>query len=696
MCFHLGVVCSKVILKHRWLAFVLGLSLSALSFADENVQITNIRLASNAKHTRIIFDLSGSIAFKLTTPSINNKHILDLKQVTNLKRLEELDLAGSLLENVQLKRLKNTIQLIFDSKQQTQISIKQIPPNSFYGDRLVLDFEAVSQNSTNMADESLKKESSAFAESKKALSENRYESAVLLFQALLDSPNPIERQIALEYYAIALEKSGKHARAKQAYQDYIERYQNSEGAARIKQRLSALITLEQEVVELKKAKLNTNKQSERFDQFGYVSQAYRYAGNKDDNGDNHTSLSSLFSNADITSRYRNDRFESKLRINASYDKNLLKEDEFDHHTSSRFSYFYFQAEDMKAHQGLTIGRQRSRSAGLSGKFDGIELSKQLPINLQFHLIGGKPVDRSSEKLFADKRNFYGLSADTSLLENSLDLNFFMIEQRFEGYLDRRAIGAEFKFYKENYNFFGLLDYDIHFTELNAAMLNAYYRFDSGASANASMSYRKSPYLTTRNALIGQQVDSIDEINNLLTTDEEIEALALDRTFDSRYLSLNYFQPISESFDLSTTLTLSNLSGTPESGGVAAIEGTGTEYYLSSQLLGKSILSPYDLLTLGINLGDLSNAKQYAGSIQWRYPGFTKWRIYPKLVLQMRDYDDDRQQTIINPSLSLNYRISKAHSLDLQTGVYLYSTTNSAGDDEKFQVNFANLVYFFTF
>jgi len=237
MRFQLGGVYSNINLKHRWLAFMLGLSLSALSFADENVQITNIRLASNAKQTRIIFDLSGSITFKLTTPKINKKHILDLEQVTNLKHLEELDLAGSLLDNVQLNRLKNTIQLIFDTKQQTQISIKQIPPNSFYGNRLVLDISAVPQNTANNADESLKKESSAFAESKKALSENRYESAVLLFQALLDSPNPKERQIALEYYAIALEKSGKLARAKQAYQDYIERYQNTEGAARIKQRL---------------------------------------------------------------------------------------------------------------------------------------------------------------------------------------------------------------------------------------------------------------------------------------------------------------------------------------------------------------------------------------------------------------------------------------------------------------------------
>lgn len=100
--------------------------------------------------------------------------------------------------------------------------------------------------------------------------------------------------------------------------------------------------------------------------------------------------------------------------------------------------------------------------------------------------------------------------------------------------------------------------------------------------------------------------------------------------------------------------------------------------------------------MGVNIGELANAQQYSASVQWRYQGIENWRIYPKLVMQMRDYDDNRKQTIINPSLNLSYRFSKSQTLEWQSGLYMYDTKNSFGDSEKFQVNFVNLSYMFQF
>jgi len=356
----------------------------------------------------------------------------------------------------------------------------------------------------------------------------------------------------------------------------------------------------------------------------------------------------------------------------------------------------FFAEDRVNNHSVKLGRQRTSKGGVIGRFDGAELSTQVTSIATLNLVMGYPVDRPNDDFINTDRHFFGANIDFGTYNDSLDFNLFVIEHRLEDLVDRRALGGEFRYFKQNYNLFGLLDYDIHFAELNAALLNGYYLFESGTTANLSLNYRKSPYLTTRNALIGQQVDSITDITETFTSADEITELALDRTFDSQYTSLNLSHPLNKTFDINGTITVSSLSGAPASGGVAAVNGTGSEYYFSSQLVGKGLFSTYDTTLLGVTYGNLSTSKLYSANAQLRYPLSDLWRLYPKFAIQMRKYDDSRNQMILKPVFRAKYDYRKSHSFDFEIGASLYDTENRFDGSDTFQIFFVNLGYYYNF
>ena len=124
-----------------------------------------------------------------------------------------------------------------------------------------------------------------------------------------------------------------------------------------------------------------------------------------------------------------------------------------------------------------------------------------------------------------------------MIADALDTTVYYVDQTYGDLVDRKAVGGEFRYFNPLFTAYGVYDYDLHFGQTNLALLNGSLRFEDESSISVAVDYRRSPMLTTLNAIIGQGVENP---NDLLATypEEEIYELAQDRTAYSRSASVS--------------------------------------------------------------------------------------------------------------------------------------------------------------
>jgi hypothetical protein len=187
------------------------------------------------------------------------------------------------------------------------------------------------------------------------------------------------------------------------------------------------------------------------------------------------------------------------------------------------------------------------------------------------------------------------------------------------------------------------------------------------TVNLLLDYRNSPILTTSNALQGQTALTIEELLAIYT-EQEIFDLALDRTADSKLATLGVTHPLTGRLQVSGDVTVSNLSDTPASGGVAAVPGTDNEYFYSLQLIGSDLLKPGDLTVLGLRLGNATTTDIASVSLNTRYPVTNDFRVNPRMRIDYRrNLVDDTEQFIYRPSARLTWNVKRSFRLEAEFG-----------------------------
>lgn len=120
--------------------------------------------------------------------------------------------------------------------------------------------------------------------------------------------------------------------------------------------------------------------------------------------------------------------------------------------------------------------------------------------VQINGVIGSPVASRKDLPFEDDVFFYGVSLDYRPFDANFDTSWFFIGQRSEDFVDRQAVGAEFRFFDEIRSAFATVDYDLHFGELNTAIFSGSWTFTDKSTLSLGADYRKSPALFTTNAL----------------------------------------------------------------------------------------------------------------------------------------------------------------------------------------------------
>jgi len=531
-------------------------------------------------------------------------------------------------------------------------------------------------------------------EARNNMTDKDYAGAIRLYTKILEQPDNQYSRDSLEYLGLARERKGQLAQAKMAYRTYLARYPEGEGTERVKQRMAALMTARKQPKNKLSAKRtkSRNEEDSQWDVFGGISQYYRRNENTINIGDDDESTtltqSSLDSNTDITARLRGSDYNLQARFTGGYLHDFLDEGV---NSNTTVSSLYFDASSTQSDMSMRIGRQSRSTGGVLGRFDGLLLGFPLTSKFSASAVGGFPVESSTDSFEGTDRYFYGLTLEAEGFAKGWDANAFVIEQQMDGLTDRRAVGGELRYFDVTRSFFTLVDYDIHYNELNIGQLLGNWTFADKTTVNLVADYRRSPILTTRNALVGQSVSSIDGLQDSFTA-SEIQDLARDRTATSKLATLGVSHPVTEKFQVSGDVTAFNLSGTSASGGVAATEGTDTDFVYNLQLVGSNLVKQGDISITGLRYSDAGDRDTYSLNFNTRYPVTSDFRVNPRFRVDYRNNrNDGTDQITYRPSLRLDYRIKRRLRLEADIGGE-YSNRELVDGSDSSNSYFVNMGY----
>ena len=537
--------------------------------------------------------------------------------------------------------------------------------------------QPVSTNKSNLTDEQL---DSLMQRAKTDFKKKNYSQAVRYFTAIIDAGEHKYSSEALELLGLSRQRKGQTAHAAAIYKKYLEKYPDSDGATRVNQRLTGLMTSTQAPREKIHEEDAEKKTSTKTTTYGSFSQFYRKdIAETDDVDGSVTTLSQLITFLDVTTAVQTARLDHNFRFTADDTYDFLDDDD---RNSFRFIEVFYDIGSNRAGHSARFGRQALRIGGILRRFDGISGGYQFRQGMRLNALGGYPVGIDDKTSINKHKSFYGFTFETGTFLRFWDMNLFYFDQDVDGLDDTTSIGTEVRFNNNKASMFGMIDYDLEFEDINILQFNANLLLNRGRTAYMNAFMRKTPILALSNALIGRQEGSIERLKENLNI-EQIYQLARDRSADSKTVTFGASQPLSEKFRGNADITFSSTDGMVASGGVPETPSTGTDYFISAQLVGNNLLLPRDTGVLGLRYLDTRLSDTWSIIANSRFPITRDWRINPRLQFDVRNSSDGRTQNKIRAILKTDYRYLNKARFDFEIG---YDDTSEDGNGQTLGTN----------
>ncbi len=523
------------------------------------------------------------------------------------------------------------------------------------------------------------------AEARAKMRSGDYEAAIEIYARILREGATEASAEALEYLGLAYERNNQPELALAEYRRYLELYPDTPGAERVRQRLEALLLVSGSGGPKgrpagRRAERSARSNKPEWEIYGGFAQYYRRDVSDFGGSGSEVNQSAVLTDLDIVTRRDGARFDIATRATLGNYYDLLTSDKGPGN-DTRIYYLYADVADDKYDVSARFGRQTLRGSGVLGRFDGLHVGWRFNPDWRINFMAGEPVYSTSDDGDSD-RSFYGISLDIADLRDSFDVTLYFNAQDVDGIENRQAVGGEFRYFDDRRSLVSTVDYDIGYGSLNNVTVLGNWNFDNQLTLNANFDYRRSPYLLSENALVGQAVDSIDELL-LSYTEDEIRMLAEDRSADLTTLSVGFSRPLTENFDLTMDLTAADFGGTAASGGVPAQPGLGTDYYYNVSLIGSGLYKERDAAIFSLRYLDANTVSTSMLSADYRYPLTEKLRVNPRLTIAYRDAAiADSTETLLTPSVRLFWQWRRNLRLELDLGTRLSSQDTAGGSDSS--------------
>jgi len=483
-------------------------------------------------------------------------------------------------------------------------------------------------------------------DARSALEKHQYPQAIDLLVRLQRQPEYPARADAQELMGLVRERAGQLAQAQAAYEDYLSRYPNGAGAARVRSRLQALAAAS--IVPKSTGEFGAAPTGDRWGAAGSVALGYQYGQQQTNSGGSSTSATAVngaLVYEDVLVRARGTRYDFAARADSGYTQNLVASTGG---SQDRTTAAFVEATDRQL--GLTgrLGRQSLASQGIVGLFDGLSVGYQINPTLSVTGAGGYPVYTSYSSLSTQQQ--FGTAAMEYSPTRSWIFDGYVYDQLQSGFTDRRSIGFQTRYSQPGRSAVILADYDIAFNQLNSVTFIGNWGIAQSWILGLDLDHRRSPLLELNNALLGQSAATLSALSHQYTL-SQIRQLALDRTSSSDTLVLSASRSFGERWQFMADASALRLGGTPASGGVDAIASTGLDKNLSVQIAGSSLLQASDLQIFGVRLDDSPIERSTTLSWDGRFVLTGAWRFGPRFsVEQINAPSLGGKQTLILPEL----------------------------------------------
>lgn len=508
------------------------------------------------------------------------------------------------------------------------------------------------------------------SEAKNALVRRDYARSIDLYSRLLQEPAGAHRREAREFLGVAFEKNGQPANARDAYEVWLDEFPDGPDANRVRQRLAALTTTAP--AGERKAPQTTlaaaSEDAPDWEIYGSASQYYlrgvSLAHDSDD--DDVVGQSALLSRALLFARRSGERFDVASRANLGYLHDFVEDGSGD---QALVSYAYIDVADAKTDISARLGRQRPHAGGVLGRFDGVSGSYRWRPDLTVHVSAGFPVDSPRFRATSDQW-FYGAGIDLDNVFDAWDFGVFTNIQTVDGVADRHAVGAEVQYHSQRVNVAGLVDYDASYEILNAGFITGNWRINDRLTVHGRYRGGAAPFLTTRNAIIGQPVNTLRELFPDYT-EGQLRSLARNRTAEERAGSAGLSTALTPRLQLKADVSWLEYNATPASGGVAAFPETGPQVSWGGHLLGSGFFRAGHLFLVGYRHDETESVDTDTVFVDVRQPVGERLRIQTRLDVSQRVANQnpagDIDQWIANPMLRISCDWAHRYRVEFEVG-----------------------------
>jgi hypothetical protein len=487
-----------------------------------------------------------------------------------------------------------------------------------------------------------------------------YEEAIRQYTVLREIAAGEERQRALEMLAVSRESNRQLAHAKALYEAYLHEYAATPGARRVQQRLAALVALGQP--RSSASRQVTRRAPNDWVLSGYLAQFYERQS-LDVGERSSVPIEGIFSDAGLDAMRDGAEVDQEFRIGMNILQDFSELERLEGR-EYQVTSLYWDGRSDALRSSLRLGRQSLARAGVLGRFDGAVASFRPSPGASIDVSGGYLIDYSFDGLDPD-RPFLGVSGEWIARSGAISVAPFFVQQDFDGVLDRRAIGLQSRLQSETLALFTLVDYDLWYGELNNLTLSGDFQVRR-SRATASWEHRKSPYLTTRNALIGQPYDDLSDLEQAIV-DLQLEDIADDRTATSDTVRLSVNTALAPHWAVTVDAVASSFSRTESSADVMGIESY-VAHYGSVQIRSTDLLGTGSYSALMLRQADSDASSTTSLYLDNRFAIGERWWLYPRVRFDRRVYDEDiASQWAARPSLRLDFRLGRHVRFEFEGG-----------------------------
>jgi tetratricopeptide (TPR) repeat protein len=365
---------------------------------------------------------------------------------------------------------------------------------------------------------------------------------------------------------------------------------------------------------------------------------------------------------DLNWRQRTDDNDTRFVLRDSHTANFLDKNK----SKNRLSALYVDWRSIGAGTSLRLGRQSPTGGGVFHRFDGLQAGYSYRPKWKVNVMAGVP----TEKLLDTRRSIYGAWIDADALTNEISGNVYVNQQVLDGQIDRRAVGAEMRYFNGGVSASAQLDYDVMIKGVNIASLQGTWQLPDNTVYNFSYDYRAIPILSLGTILFNQgsavavpatRLQDLLGSSSVTTLRNQVKGI----TAYQRQGLLGFTTPLRTNWQVGGDVRLTN---TGEVRPVAVIlpagqASTGNQWSVGAQLIGSNLYSDRDTHVFAATAMHAPTSRLAALSYNNLSNLGNGWQLEPSLKFDVQTDDAGTKKLRLSPGMRVTYRLLEKVSLE---------------------------------